>query len=257
MSAAPARVEATHVELGCGSHKRDGYFGIDIAPGEAVDLVLDIEHDRLPFDDDSVDHVYSSHTFEHLVAEGSPIMTLREIMRIARHGAIVEIWTPHGRSDDGLLFGHGVFYTETHWKHICYMYDDFYLGEGTRGRFKWVRTQYVLSPGILDELVALRIPVETALDHMQNISMEFGVFLEVDKTRTKAESPQLPVRELCYRRGDVLRTFGTPAVTVPRGDESIGRRVRRRVAESPAAPTLRRIRDAGRRALGRGPHRHQ
>jgi len=104
-----------------------------LSPGPEVDRVLDIERERLPFADDSVEHLYSSHTFEHLTAPGSPIQTLREIMRVMRHGGVVEIWTPYGKSDDGLLFGHGVFYTEAHWKHICYMYDDFYLGQGTRG----------------------------------------------------------------------------------------------------------------------------
>src|SRR5437764_914807 len=81
----------SRVELGCGSHKREGFFGIDIQAGPTVDLVLDIERQRLPFPDDSVDHVYSSHTFEHLAAPGSPIQTLREIMRVTKHGGLVEI----------------------------------------------------------------------------------------------------------------------------------------------------------------------
>jgi hypothetical protein len=247
-SAEPGTVAATKVELGCGSHKREGFFGIDIAPGPAVDMVLDIEHDALPFADDSIDHVYSSHTFEHLVAAGSPIMTLREIMRITRHGGRVEIWTPHGRSDDGLLFGHGVFYTETHWKHICYMYDDFYLGEGVRGRFKWLRTEYVCHPGILERLDRLRIPVDLALEHMENIALEFGVFLEVDKTRTHAEAPQTPLRDLCYRRGETVRRLG-PAKDQLGPAPGLGSRLRRRVAASPAAPALRRMRTAGRRLL--------
>ena len=64
----------------CGANKRADFFGIDIAPGPAVDLVLDIEHQPLPFPDDSVDHVYTSHAFEHLT---NYQYVLREIMRIA------------------------------------------------------------------------------------------------------------------------------------------------------------------------------
>jgi|SRR5437868_5648763 len=199
----------SRVELGCGSHKREGFFGIDIQAGPTVDLVLDIERQRLPFPDDSVDHVYSSHTFEHLAAPGSPIQTLREIMRVTKHGGLVEIWTPYGKSDDGLLFGHSVFYTETHWKHICFQYDDFYLGEGMVGRFNWDRTQYVVYPDILNQLNRLRIPVEFALTHMVNVVLEFGVFLRVDKTLRKAVSPQFPVRELCSRRDTILSKLGT------------------------------------------------
>ncbi len=193
------------VELGCGSRKRAGFYGIDNAMGGEVDLLLDIERSPLPFPNDSVSHIYSSHTFEHLEAPGSPIQTLREIMRVCEHGAMVEIWTPYGKSNDALLFGHRVFYTETHWKHICFEYDDFYLGHDSPGRFNWIRTQYVLRHGILETLPAINLPIEFALEHMMNIALEFGVFLEVDKTLHKAKAPQFPARELCYERGKILR----------------------------------------------------
>jgi SAM-dependent methyltransferase len=193
------------VELGCGTRKRAGFYGIDIAPGPQVDLVLDIEQNPLPFPDASVTYVYSSHTFEHLEAPGSPIQTLKEIMRVCEHGATVEVWTPYGKSNDALLFGHRVFYTETHWKHICFEYDDFYLGQGSQGRFEWVRTEYVLRHEILKTLKEIGVPIEFALEHMMNIALEFGVFLKIDKKARKAKSPQFPVRGLCYERGKVLQ----------------------------------------------------
>ena len=192
------------VELGCGTHKRAGFYGIDIAPGPEVDLVLDVERNPLPFADGSVSYVYSSHTFEHLEAPGSPIQTLREIVRVCQDGAIVEIWTPYGKSNDALLFGHRVFYTETHWKHICFEYDDFYLGQNIPGRFNWLRTQYVLRRGVLEELKSLKIPVQFALEHMMNVALEFGVFLQVDKSARKAKAPQYPLQELCYERDNIL-----------------------------------------------------
>ena len=194
----------SNVELGCGGNKRAGFFGIDIAPSPVVDLVMNIERDRLPFEDSSIDRIYSSHTFEHLEAPGSPIQTLREIIRVCKHLAQVEIWTPYGRSNDGLLFGHHVFYTETHWKHICFEYDDFYFGKGSPGRFTWRRTQYVLYPGILERLAELRIPIDFALTHMTNVVLEFGVFIEVDKSVSKALAPQFPAVELCYQRGQIV-----------------------------------------------------
>jgi len=49
----------------------------------------------------------------------------------------------------------------------------------------------------------MKIPVDFALVHLVNVYLEFGVFLEVDKTVTKAQRPQIPVRELCYRRNEV------------------------------------------------------
>ncbi len=68
-------ISAPNVELGCGHLKRDGFFGIDVQGGPGVDLILDIETQALPFADDSVERIYSSHTFEHLCAPGSPVQT--------------------------------------------------------------------------------------------------------------------------------------------------------------------------------------
>ncbi|TMD19364.1 MAG: class I SAM-dependent methyltransferase [Chloroflexi bacterium] len=180
-----------------------GFFGIDIAPGGAVDLVLDVEKERLPFADGSVEYIYSSHTFEHLERPGSPIPTLREIVRVARHGATVEIWTPYGKSNDALLLGHRNFYTETHWQHICFLYDEFYLGKGP-GRFVWEKSQYVLTHGCMEELARVGITIDFALKYMYNGALEFGVFLKVDKTLTKGPST-VPVREFGYERGQLLQ----------------------------------------------------
>jgi SAM-dependent methyltransferase len=184
------------IELGCGANKRDGFFGIDIADGPAVDLVLDIERQLLPFADDSIDHVYTSHAFEHLV---NYQYVLREIMRVCKPGAMVEIWTPYGKSNDGFLFGHTTFITETHFKHICYQYDRFYLGD-TPGYLDWEKSQYVLFPGIAEQLHRFGIPLEFALDHMFNIALEWGVFLRVRKDEPVAPGPQIPALEFGYTR---------------------------------------------------------
>jgi hypothetical protein len=200
------RIQASFVELGCGQAKREGFFGIDVQNAPGVDLVLDFEKEPLPFEDGTVDKVYSSHTFEHLCEPGSPIQVLREIVRVSKHNAEVEIWTPYGKSNDGLLLGHRNFYTEAHWEHICYFYDSFYLGPGP-GRFIWYKTQYVLNFGVLEHLERLRLPLPFAIDYLYNVVKEFGVFLRVDKTLTKAP-PLEPLREFCDRRGNVLRNAG-------------------------------------------------
>ena len=196
-------MQVTRIELGCGSNRRQGFYGIDVRPSASTDLVLDVERQPLPFPDDSIDYVYSSHMFEHLEASGSPIQTLKEIVRVCHNGATVEIWTPYGKSNDGLALGHRNFYTETHWKHICFEYDGFYLGPGP-GRFLWTRTEYVLFPGIVDSLKKMRIPFDFALEHLYNVALEFGVFLKVDKKAQKAVAPQIPQRIFGYRRGENL-----------------------------------------------------
>jgi cephalosporin hydroxylase len=176
------------IDIGCGQNKREGFIGIDVALGPQVDYVLDIERDQLPFEDNSVDYVFSNHTFEHIT---SPQNILREIVRVCRHNALVEIWTPYLKSNDAFLLGHFSFYNESIWKHICYEYDGFYFGDAL-GRFELQKYHYVLFPNILDTLSQMHIPFQFALEHMFNIALEFGVFIRVDKTVREARKPQIP-----------------------------------------------------------------
>jgi len=187
------------VELGCGSSKREGFYGIDIQ-GEQADLILNIETTELPFDDNSIEYVYCSHVFEHL--KEYPFV-LREILRVCSPEAVVEIWTPYGKSNDGLLFGHFNFLTETHFKHICYEYDRFYLGN-SNGYFDWYETHYVLYPGIREQLESMDIPLEFAMEHMYNIALEWGVFLKVKKNES-TKIPQIPCRKYFYGRGNEIK----------------------------------------------------
>lgn len=58
------------VELGCGLKKPEGYIGIDIRPFDGVDYILDLERDKLPFEDNSVDEFRAHHLFEHFTSKG-------------------------------------------------------------------------------------------------------------------------------------------------------------------------------------------
>lgn len=187
---AQLHASVTKLELGCGSNKREGFFGIDILAAPGVDLVLDYENNPLPFATDSIDYVYSSHSFEHITRYPE---VLRELLRVCRHDATIEIWTPYGKSDDGLLFGHYTFFSETSFKHICFEYDRFYLGD-SHGYFLWERSHYNLHPDILDGLRKLTISLDFALTHMFNVALEWGVFLRVKKDAPRAPGPQGQVR---------------------------------------------------------------
>ena len=139
----------TRVELGCGDNKRKASSGIDSRYVPGVDLAMDIETEPLPFPDDSVEYVYSSHVLEHLdksdfktTGKFSPQHTMREIMRVCKHNAVVEIWTPYGKSNDAFIFTHRTFFTETHWHRICYVNPDFWVERGNGGHFVWQSTRY-------------------------------------------------------------------------------------------------------------------
>jgi len=187
------------IDLGCGSNKKPGFIGVDIAAGEGVDHVVNFEIDPLPFEDNSIDYVFSNHSFEHIC---SPQNVLREIVRVCKHGAIVEIWTPYLKSNDAFLLGHHSFYNENIWKHICFEYHDFYFHDAP-GRFDWRETHYVLNTNILNSLKKNRIDFSFALEHMFNIALEFGVIISVDKNSKKAKQPQIPKILAGYSRANI------------------------------------------------------
>ena len=188
--------QATKVELGCGTHKKSGFFGIDILKSDQVDLVMDIEKKKLPFKDNQLDYIYSSHTFEHLT---NYRFVLQEILRVCKHNATIEIWTPYGKSDDGLLFGHYTFLSEASFKHICFEYDRFYL-EDKKGYFSWEETHYNLYPDIISDLQQNQIGFDFALKHLFNICLEWGVVFKVKKDVDKALGPQYPRKNYYYGR---------------------------------------------------------
>ena len=189
MNACKTRHESVRrLDIGCGNAKREGYFGVDLAQAPAVDCVHDIATTEWPFNDNQIESIYSNHCFEHLRC---PLIFLREMLRVCRHGAEIEIWTPYGRSNEAFGYGHFVFLTEMHWRHICWEYDRHYLADG-HGYFDWVSTNYAVDPSVVNDLRQLGIPIEFAVKHMFNISPEWGVKLVVKKDRLRAPGPQIP-----------------------------------------------------------------
>jgi len=54
------------IDIGCGGAKKEGCIGIDKVDAQGVDHCIDIMHGKLPFEDGTVDYVFSSHLVEHL-----------------------------------------------------------------------------------------------------------------------------------------------------------------------------------------------
>ncbi|MGE5597265.1 MAG: class I SAM-dependent methyltransferase [Hyphomicrobiales bacterium] len=79
------------IDLGCGSRKKPGAIGLDIARIPGVDIVGDAMR-PLPFRDSSVDEVYASHLVEHV----DDLMSfMGEVWRICKPGALVHFRFPH------------------------------------------------------------------------------------------------------------------------------------------------------------------
>jgi SAM-dependent methyltransferase len=89
------------INLGAGSKKYPGYLNIDNDVGSKPDFVVDIEKDKLPFDDNTIDGVIAHHILEHL-GDGF-FNCVQELYRVCKHGTIIDVRVPHPRHDTFLI----------------------------------------------------------------------------------------------------------------------------------------------------------
>jgi SAM-dependent methyltransferase len=182
------------IDLGCGSAKREGFIGLDSVVGPGVDHVLDLTRDRFPFDDDTVDHVFSAHFLEHITA---PNHVFQEIARVCRDGARIEVWTPYAFSNDAFVYGHLTFLTEEPWLHFCCDHRDTHLGI-LRGRWLLRNINYVVLPEVEVELAGRGFSLDFAIRYFKSVVTEFGV--EIDFTRDLEVPAAVPTRTYSHSR---------------------------------------------------------
>ena len=88
-----ARREPIRLDIGAGDLDRSGWVTLDITDG--CDLFWDLRN-GIPFPDNSVQVVYSSHLFEHMdFAAGQAL--LREVRRVLVPGGEVSVCVPNAR----------------------------------------------------------------------------------------------------------------------------------------------------------------
>jgi predicted SAM-dependent methyltransferase len=88
-----ASSQAIRLDIGSGDHRRSGWFGIDISDG--ADLFWDLRK-GIPFPDNSVQSIYSSHLLEHMPYEAGQVI-LNEAHRALRPGGTISVCVPNAR----------------------------------------------------------------------------------------------------------------------------------------------------------------
>ncbi len=83
------------LNLGSGHNKFEGYVNIDILKSAKPDICMDMTREPLPFENESVDYIYSSHVFEHL---GDFEYTLKECYRVMKDKATLFLILPYATS---------------------------------------------------------------------------------------------------------------------------------------------------------------
>lgn len=83
------------LDLASGQNKTEGYFGIDIFPGEKVDGVVDLEQFPWPIESNSADDIVCNHYVEHT----SDLMKfMNEVYRILKPGGKAKFVAPYYNS---------------------------------------------------------------------------------------------------------------------------------------------------------------
>lgn len=96
------------LDLGCGwnklipPRKEDIVHGVDHVSNDVVDVKCDL-NERLPFDDNSVDAVFSQHCVEHLRDKDR---VFSEIHRVLKPGGIAFLKVPHFRGIQAENYDH-------------------------------------------------------------------------------------------------------------------------------------------------------
>lgn len=89
------------LNLGCGQNKKEGYTNVDKFPQGSPDIIMDLEVTPWTFDDNSVDEILLNHVLEHLGADVNTFFSIiKEMYRVCKNGAIVQVNVPHPRHDN-------------------------------------------------------------------------------------------------------------------------------------------------------------
>ena len=163
------------IDIGCGQAKRPGFVGIDKVPGDGVDHVVDVEREKLPFADRSVDAIFTAHCFEHLAEHA---LVFNEIGRVAVDGAHLEIWTPYAWTNEAFIYTHRTFFTELHYLHPCCMFPEHWrpiLGAS----WQLTEFQFIVTDEVLADLRRNRVGIDFALKYLKGVVVEFGVHIRI------------------------------------------------------------------------------
>ena len=89
------------LNLGCGAKILDGFVNVDKFNYYDVDKIHDLEKFPYPFDDNAVEEILLSHVLEHLGQDPDVFnKIIKEIYRICKNNAVINIHVPHPRHDD-------------------------------------------------------------------------------------------------------------------------------------------------------------
>ena len=103
--------EEIKLDVGCGLHKEEGHIGIDKCKQSDADIFLDVTRQKLPYDDDSVDHIFTKHTLEHFDFEGV-VFVMNEFWRVMKPGHLLHAIVPNRKGEGAWTLSHKTYWDE-------------------------------------------------------------------------------------------------------------------------------------------------
>lgn len=85
-----------NIEIGPGDFRIPNFFAVNIIKTPYTDFVVNLETENLPFRDNSIDLIYTSHFIEH-IAWYHIDHIFEEFTRVLKPGGVLEIWIPDGQ----------------------------------------------------------------------------------------------------------------------------------------------------------------
>lgn len=110
------KTDNTKLDIGCGQNKIDGFIGMD-KRDFGQEILWDINH-GIPFPNDSISEIHSSHFVEHL-KEHEINNFINELMRVCVNGAKIQISCPHSSVKEAYYICHYTRWDEQRIEGIC------------------------------------------------------------------------------------------------------------------------------------------
>lgn len=133
------------IYLGAGSDRKDGYLHLDAVEFPGINFVWKCP-DRLPFEDSSVDEVFSQDFLEHIKPEDK-IPLMNEIWRVLKPDGVMDHTIPMaGSRNDFGSPSHLSHWHPQQFEHFdidSYRYRIDHVYEGFIGAFKYVSMEYL------------------------------------------------------------------------------------------------------------------
>jgi SAM-dependent methyltransferase len=161
------------LDLGCGYYKPVGFIGVDNLvghfsqienQGNFPDILMDLNNEKIPFEDNTCIEIRASHFIEHSHLDH----IFQEVWRLLKPHGTFQFIVPYANSAEGMYPGHSIFLTEK------FFYENLHF----QNLFKITKEIYKESTEYkgLPKSVKKVFPFEIARKHLFNACHEMEIF---------------------------------------------------------------------------------